>query len=71
MAMFSKIEEWATLEAKCGREEGNLYARIEIVCEMKKEGFAIGLIAKLTKFSVKEVEELSLKDRPGPLSYYW
>ena len=68
---YSKIEEWATLEVHCGRDEGNRYARIEIACEMKKEGFAIELIAKLTKFSVEEVEKLSLKDRPGPLSNHW
>jgi len=68
---YSKIEEWATREAKYDRDEDNLYARIEIACEMKKESFAIELIAKLTKFSVEEVEKLSLKDRPGPLSYYW
>jgi len=39
-------------------DKGRLKATIEIALEMKKDGFPIDKIVKLTKLSVKEVEVL-------------
>ena len=41
-----------------GRIEGEKAKQIEIVKEMLKEGMDIGLIAKITKLTEKEIENI-------------
>jgi len=57
-ALKEGMEKGLQLGIEQGIEKGEYKKALDIARELKKEGLAIGFIAKTTKLSIEEIEKL-------------
>ncbi|NJM45493.1 MAG: hypothetical protein HC860_04410 [Alkalinema sp. RU_4_3] len=61
MNLFPAYEKWHEETLAIGKARGRSLERLSIARTMLQEGAAIALITKVTGFSAKEIEQLSLE----------